>query len=176
MLFLITSFSDLTRALASTMAPFLSKHLTTSTCPALAAMCNAVSPRCTQHTASYQSAGSTHILSKYLTRHNYLRMRYHIISLLSLSDWLMCHHSQCCWHLARLRSGAAAARCSGDPWRLPHGWESNQTGDRRRGKGGTIGSNIMYNIERFHVLVRKKVHDVIWQFIVISGQQELATE
>lgn len=35
----------LTRALASTMAPFLSRQRTTSTCPALAAMWRAVSPR-----------------------------------------------------------------------------------------------------------------------------------
>lgn len=37
--------SRLTRALASTIAPFLRRHRTTSTWPALAAMCKAVSPR-----------------------------------------------------------------------------------------------------------------------------------
>lgn len=35
-----------TLALASTRAPFLRRHRTTSTCPARAAMCSAVSPRC----------------------------------------------------------------------------------------------------------------------------------
>lgn len=46
--------SSLTRARASTIAPFLRRHLTTSTWPARAAMCKAVSPRCAndmqQHT------------------------------------------------------------------------------------------------------------------------------
>lgn len=40
-----TGDGGLTRALASTMAPFLSRQRTTSTCPALAAMWRAVSPR-----------------------------------------------------------------------------------------------------------------------------------
>lgn len=44
--------SSLTRARASTIAPFLRRHLTTSTWPARAAMCKAVSPRWTHTTVS----------------------------------------------------------------------------------------------------------------------------
>ena len=59
--------SHLTRALASTIAPFLSRHLTTSTWPALAAICNAVSPRCRHNTQQRadQISQQTHVQLKY---------------------------------------------------------------------------------------------------------------
>lgn len=37
------------------------------------------------------------------------------------------YYSQCCEHLERLRSAAGEERCWGDPWKLLHGLESNQT-------------------------------------------------
>lgn len=59
--------SHLTRALASTIAPFLSRHLTTSTWPALAAICNAVSPRCRHNIQQRVDhiSQQTHIQLKY---------------------------------------------------------------------------------------------------------------
>lgn len=47
-------------------------------------------------------------------------------------------YSQCYGHQARLHSAAGGGRCWGDPWRLLHGWVSDQTRVRKKKKGSRI--------------------------------------
>lgn len=118
--------SSLTRARASTIAPFLRRHLTTSTWPARAAMCKAVSPRC----------ANDNIWLRRVSAHseNLNLCSFQLTNGCSLCHFCcpVSHHSQYCWRQPRLRSAAGAGRCSGDPWRLLRGWASDPTEHGRK--------------------------------------------
>lgn len=129
--------SSLTRARASTIAPFLRRHLTTSTWPARAAMCKAVSPRCANDMRQHmvQTSSLSRCVHLTFTTNGCSLCHFCCICLVS-------HHSQCCWRQLRPRSAAAAGRCSGDPWRLLHGWASDPTA-HGESTIETIGQNEM---------------------------------